>query len=340
MLRAEAALCAKPRLLYGGARCYKYRGAHDAPIKGCLREAQNMTEALLFVSVGSILSVGVATLIIATLTMQNGRRYVELAEAHMKYLREEQARLVIFLREERQSLKEELEREREQRLEAQRRAEWASRERVPLRQTALVEGFDQEQHEGWEPRTRRDVEHRIYELKREFQKLREIQQDREAKRESSSPVSRGAFEDMLGEKSLPAQKEKASDTPPEDERPRVAVWHPHPDDDVSPGSTAARSLSDSPIEMFRRHYDKYLENYEGYVKLVERIYRMRDEVPPGSLAEREWEGRLRRVNDGIERTTARLDLLEEYNPELATDDRISRRASIARSHSELESSRR
>jgi hypothetical protein len=93
--------------------------------------------------------------------------------------------------------------------------------------------------------------------------------------------------------------------------------------------------------MFRRHYDKYLENYEGYVKLAERLYRMRDdaEMPPGSLAERQWEGRVRRVLDGIERTTARLDLLEEYNPELATDDRISRRASIAQSHSELEISR-
>jgi hypothetical protein len=30
---------------------------------------------------------------------------------------------------------------------------------------------------------------------------------------------------------------------------------------------------------------------------------------------------------------------EEYNRELATDDRISRRASIARHHSELERSR-
>ena len=59
-----------------------------------------------------------------------------------------------------------------------------------------------------------------------------------------------------------------------------------------------------------------------------------------SRSEREWEERLRRVNDGIKRTTARLDILEEYNPELATDDRISRRAGIARSHWKLESSRR
>ena len=309
-----------------------------------------MTEALLFVSVGSLLSVGVAALIIATLTLQNARRYVELAEDHMKYLREEQARLVAFVQEERQSLKEELAQEREQRLEAQRRAELASRERVPLRQKVLVEGFDQEQNLGapqerdaWECelRTRRDVEHRIDELKREFQKLREGQQEREA--ESSSSFSKGTIEEgREAGAPRPADPPKASDIPPEDNKMRLAVWHPHPDDDVNPGRTSARPLSDSPVKMFRRHYDKYLENYEGYVKLAERIYRMRDsaEVPTGSLAEREWEARVRRVTDGIERTTARLDLLEEYNPELATDDRISRRASIARSHADLERNRR
>jgi hypothetical protein len=131
----------------------------------------------------------------------------------------------------------------------------------------------------------------------------------------------------------------SSAAPPDDESPPRAVWHPHPDDDVSPAR--AGEPGDAAVEMFRRHYDKYLENYEGYVKLAERIYKRWDdaEVVPGSLAEREWEERLRRVNDGIRRTTTRLDILEEYNPELATDDRISRRASIARSHSELEISR-
>jgi hypothetical protein len=332
-----------------------------------------MTEALLFISVGSLLTVGAAILVIAALTLQNARKYVELAEARMEHLREEQARIVVFLREERRSLKEELERERELRLEAQRQAEWASRERLPQWQAQrLAEGFDGEQHLGvlqeregqeWELRARQDIEHRIDELKREFQKLRGVQQDREAERESSSPVSKETFEDILGpreflgEKTLSPEKvreagrmpsspdtkaPKPADTSPEDKKPRLAVWHPHPDDDVSPGRTSARPMSDSPVKMFRRHYDKYLENYEGYVKLVERLYRMRDnaEVPIGSLAERQWEGRLRRVTDGIERTTARLDLLEEYNPELATDDRISRRASIARSYSELERSGR
>jgi hypothetical protein len=41
-------------------------------------------------------------------------------------------------------------------------------------------------------------------------------------------------------------------------------------------------------------------------------------------------GDRRRPEDHLE-----LDILEEYMPELATDDRVSRPASIARSHREL-----
>src|SRR3712207_265530 len=88
-----------------------------------------MTEALLFVGVGSLLIVGAATLAVATLTLRKARRYVELAEERLEYLREGQAHLLVFLLEERQSLKEELEQEREQHLEARRRAE-----RTPLLQ--------------------------------------------------------------------------------------------------------------------------------------------------------------------------------------------------------------
>jgi hypothetical protein len=89
--------------------------------------------------------------------------------------------------------------------------------------------------------------------------------------------------------------------------------------------------------MFRVFYDRYLDNYEGYVKLAEKIQHTRtdDEKVPGSRAEREWEERLRRVQDGIERTTARLDILEHSNPELASDDRVSRRAGIARGHARI-----
>jgi hypothetical protein len=291
-----------------------------------------LTEALLFVSVGSLLTVGTAILTIATLTLRNARRYVELAEERMEYLREEQARLLVFLLEERQSLKEELEQERERRLETQ------------------------QEREGRELRTRRVAERRIDDLKRELLELRKVPRNRSAPQRSSSALLEELFEDTPGTrepargKTLPTEETQSTGTPrpaspppPEDERPRLAVWHPHPDDDVSPGTAPAGQTagpSAAPVEMFRRHYDKYLENYEGYVKLAERIYQMRDnaESAHGPLAQREWEERLRRVNDGIKRTTARLDILEEYNPELATDDRISRRASIARHHSQLERS--
>ncbi len=73
------------------------------------------------------------------------------------------------------------------------------------------------------------------------------------------------------------------------------------------------------------------------MKLAERIHhsKVNGEVEPDSPAERQWEERLRRVNDGIQRTAARLDIIEQCNPELASDKRVSRRASIARVHAKL-----
>jgi hypothetical protein len=299
-----------------------------------------MTEVLLFVSTGSLLVVGVATLVIAGLALRDARRYVERAEDRMDNLRETQARLLIFLREERQSPKEEP--EQEPHSEAQRRAEQLSRE------------LEQER------RARRDAERRIDQLKRELQEFREVRQ------KSSSTVLEGLSEsrpgarEVLKEKTVPTQKaqgagktprpasfletasSKPEEIPPEDKRSRRGVWMSHPDDDVvSRGRAPAgqtHAQSEAPVKMFRKHYDKYLENYRGYVELAEGLYRTREngEAPPGSLAEREWEKRLRRVNDGMARTTARLDILEEHNPELATDDRVSRRASLARRLSDLE----
>jgi hypothetical protein len=287
-----------------------------------------MTEALLLLSAGSLLTICIATLIIATLALRHARRYVELAEERMEHLREEQARLLMLLREE------------EQRPEAHQ--ERGRREHI----------------------ARRVAEQKIDQVKRELlgEPLGEPQ-------ESSLPPLEGSPEDMarargrLMEAAWPTQKgpstktsraETSSTLPkgsPEDNkqpplaRHSLAVWHPHPDDDVNPGSATTvqeGAQSDAPLKMFHKYYDRYLDNYEGYVKLAGRLYLMREkgEVPPGSAAEQEWEEKLRRANDGIERTTARLDLLEEYNPELATDDRVSRRASIARSDSELERSRR
>jgi hypothetical protein len=287
-----------------------------------------MTEALLFVGIGTLLMISIATLGLAALALQHARRYVELAEARMEHLREVQAILLTFLSEERQRLKE------ERRPETRR------------------------EHEEREWDTEQDIERRIEQLKGELLQLRA---SREVELTGTASVLVGTsgsvqkpggrlVEEAAGEAqgrvprpaSIP--ETRASGTVPEDEKPRLAVWHPHPDDDVSPGRASpeqAPAQSDVPVKIFRKHYDKYLENYEGYVKLAERLYKSQNDAAmvPGSLAEREWEGRLRRVNDGIKRTTARLDILEEYNPELATDDRISRRASIALCHSELERSR-
>ena len=114
---------------------------------------------------------------------------------------------------------------------------------------------------------------------------------------------------------------------------------PHPDDVADQGKAPARQpRSGTQVEMFRKYYDRYLENYRGYVELAEGLYRAREngEVPTGSVGEREWREKLRRAKDGIARTTSRLDILEEHNPELASDDRISQRAGVARRHAELE----
>ena len=221
-----------------------------------------MTETLLFVGVGSLLIVAAGTLTVAALTLRNARRYVELAEERLEYLREGQAQLLVFLLEERQSLKEELEQEREQHVEAQRRVE-----RQPLLQVQrrLTEGLGEpspgarHEGEGRELRTRRGVERRIGQLERELEVLRRVQGRREAGQEVSSLLSEGYFTGVPETRGLVEEKRPQE----EDNRPRLAVWHPHPDDDVSPGrasAATARAPSDAPIEMFRRHYDKYLEN--------------------------------------------------------------------------------
>ena len=117
----------------------------------------------------------------------------------------------------------------------------------------------------------------------------------------------------------------------ENEAPLLGVQVPHPDDDA-PG----RSWNRSPARFFQKCYDRYLEHYEGYVRLAERLHATRDEAGTDERGGREWEDKLRRAYDAIERTTQRLDVLEEHYPELATDsDRISSRIGTARLHADL-----
>ena len=283
-----------------------------------------MIEALLFVGTGTLLVLGSASLVIATLTLRNARRYVELAELRMERLSQGQARLLALLGE----------------------------GRVPEEAPEQRGGSAEER----ERRARRDAERRIEHLERELRELRGV------RRESPLPVLAGSVEDRmevrgLAGEELPATQGTETTTPPVelaettvrkpavvrsgDGRPRLGALVSHPDDSVEPAGTPivqARARSGAPVAMFRKHYDKYLENYRGYVELAEGLYRMRDagEVPSGP-AEREWEEKLRRVEGGIKRTTARLDILEGHNTELVADnERVSRRASVARRHSEIQ----
>jgi hypothetical protein len=294
-----------------------------------------LTEALLLMVVGSLVPISVATLIFALLTLRKAHLYVVLAEQRFEHLREGQVLLLALLREQSRSPETT---EQEHRAQAR-----VLREREPLasavRTSAVrARGIDELGLHGplWNAGRGADDELGV-----------------------GLSLPDGPFEDTPGTRERADKEEPPKERAPES-RPRAAnfpdttsssrpakaapdggvsrraVWHPHPDDDVSPARVGGPG--GVTVKMFRMHYDKYLDNYEGYVKLAARLVRMRDEaeVVAGSAAEREWDERLRRVTDGIQRTTARLDILEEYNPELATDDRISRRAAVARDQRELE----
>jgi hypothetical protein len=145
----------------------------------------------------------------------------------------------------------------------------------------------------------------------------------------------GSSSEVEDEEQRRERTPKADPAPPrpKDGPPRLGVQVPHPDDDV-PG----RGWNNAPARFFQKCYDRYLEHYEGYVRLAERLHQRRDEADaaPGTLGKREWEDKLRRAYDAIERTTQRLDMLEEHYPELATDnDRISSRIGTARLHAGL-----
>lgn len=147
-----------------------------------------------------------------------------------------------------------------------------------------------------------------------------------------SPRPRGARErrrpSPKEEEHKQQEKSGEASSRQENDAPLLGVQVPHPDDDA-PG----RGWNRSPARFFQKCYDRYLEHYEGYVRLAERLHATRDEA--GTDA-REWEDKLRRAYDAIERTTQRLDVLEEHYPELATDsDRISSRIGTARLHADL-----
>jgi len=345
-----------------------------------------MTEASLSAGVGPLLLVvGLATLIIAALTLRNVRSSVGLPEYRAENLRTEQPRLLALLREERQTLKEEIEQEWERHLlEARRQDEQSSRELLLLRreQERLAEELRREsERRERERRARLETEGRIEQLEREIRRLQEAQRENAAResaarenatrqsatrqsvalipaglpeartearaepREPSKVIPSSAREARGGVSPKPparsAEASKPARVPPRDKKPGRGLWHPHPDDDTGKGEDMPekrdRETVGAPVEMYRKHYDKYMENYLGYVELAEELYRTRGDgkATDGPFGDHEWEERLRRILDGIKRTTARLDILEQHNPKLVTDARISHRASVARRQAQL-----
>jgi hypothetical protein len=285
------------------------------------KEARGMTETLIFFAGASLLAISILTLFVAVKTLETARRYVDLAEERLEALREGQDQLLARLEERR--LASEKEREADVRTPeaAGRSIERTKRELLGLRSGQRSRGVTREgQASGPSEET-----------PGARQRPDDATAEKPQKIERAGPPA-----------GLPETRSSGAGEPANEGEPsRRAVKRPHPDDDVEPGSTLAgqvRAAGGSPVQMFRVFYDRYLDNYEGYVKLAERIHKARtdEERVPGSRAEHDWKGRLRRANEGIERTAQRLDILEHSNPELASDDRVSRRAAIARIRARME----
>ena len=256
-----------------------------------------MSATLMYVGIGAALATVVGIFAIAVLFLQTARRYVDLTEKRLELLREGEAFLLKVVQRQGRALEESREREAQ-------RQEW-----VPE-----MVGYPLGRQAGEEPpagRRPEDSDRRLRETPSADDPPAEVREQRREKApQANEPISR-----------------------PKEDAPLLGVQVPHPDDDV-PG----RGWNKSPARFFQKCYDRYLEHYEGYVRLAERLHSS-DEAGagPGTLTRREWEDKLRRAYDAIERTTQRLDMLEEHYPELATDsDRISSRIGTARLHASLE----
>ena len=256
-----------------------------------------MSTTLVYVGIGAGLATGVGIFAVAILFLQTARRYVDLTEKRLELLREGEAFLLKVVQRQGRALEESRERE------AQRHERVPEMVGYPLGREQGEESLGSRWPEGLDRQVRKAPD--VHEPPAEH-----TVQDRERTPNANETALR-----------------------PKEGAPLLGVQVPHPDDDVP-----RRGWNNSPARFFQKCYDRYLEHYEGYVRLAERIHGMRDEdeAGPGTLPSREWEDKLRRAYDAIERTTQRLDMLEEHYPELATDsDRISSRIGTARLHAGL-----
>ncbi|CAA9415222.1 MAG: hypothetical protein AVDCRST_MAG01-01-1874 [uncultured Rubrobacteraceae bacterium] len=262
-----------------------------------------MSATLVYIGIGSGLAIGIALLVVAILFLRTARRYVDLAEERLELLRESEALLLRVVRQQGQDSEESWQREP------------GRRERIPevvgqpLGQRAGEESSGNFPSPEGADRNVREAPGRGAQVS--------SAEDGEQRREGAPKAGAPG----------------AAAPRPKDGAPLLGVKVPHPDDDVTP-----RGRSGSVANFFQRKYDLYLDQYERHVRLAERIHRMRDEAY-GSLRTprtQEWEDKLRRAYDAIDRTTQRLDLLEHHYPELATDGgRLSDRLDLSRLQAEL-----
>lgn len=265
---------------------------------------EGLSATLVYVGICSVLAVGVAILTVAVLLLRTARRYVDLAEKRLELLREGEALLLRVARQQGHVTEE-------------------SREQEPQRSERIPEVVGHPLVQ----RTHRESPGNLRPPDGPDRRVREASGGRRGQASAARDGEQG--QEATPEAGAP----DGAALRPKDGAPRLGVKVAHPDDEVTP-----RVWNSSATKYFQKCYDRYLEQYEGYVRLAERIYRMRDEARtnPGTLGSWEWEDKLRRAHDAIGRTTQRLDLLEEHYPELATDgDRISARLSTSRLHAGL-----
>ena len=264
---------------------------------------EGSSATLVYVGIGSGLAVGVALLAVAILFLRTARRYVDLAEERLELLREAEALLLQVVRQQGPVSEE-------------------GRQREPGRSQRIPEVVGQ----PFGQRTGQESPGNFSSPEGPARAAREAP----GGREQGSSAEAG---EQRRKRTPKASAPNTATSRPKDGPPLLGVKAPHPDDDVTP-----RVWNSSVGEFFQRKYDLYLEQYESYVRLAERTHRMREEAgeSPGVLQTREWDDKLRRLHDAINRTTQRLDVLEHHYPELATDsDRLSDRLAIARLQDEL-----
>ncbi len=127
-----------------------------------------------------------------------------------------------------------------------------------------------------------------------------------------------------------------------DGQQRRAIAYPHPDDpndEATPVREHPLGTKDR-LERDREEYDKLLDHYRQNLDVLEQLYadwreHLRAYEANPQLVDR-WHGNYKGISANIGDTARKLDLLESHNPELATDERVSRRTALARRQSELE----